>query len=223
MRQHCWSPKPLRPVSPPLGSAEMPWKRRMGVSSLSTDTWWSQVVTQPERLAFPEARQCPQAQFPSGVWPCGVGMESWTLSARKGAVLADILKSSWVSTEIRQQRNSYLNCAQTVCRQESNTIFLMACIDLRSATSPVMNSCYSTQEADVFQAWVLFRSGSLSLNWLFLCQTHLLRVYLWWFFFKSWLFSVGTPECAFSSTAAFSALMTRAFWGNLDMPLNKLE
>lgn len=126
MRQHCWSPKSLRPVSPPLGSAEMPWKRRMGVSSLSTDTWWSQVVTQPERLAFPEARQCPQAQFPSGVWPCGVGMESWTLSARKGAVLADILKSSWVSTEIRQQRNSYLNCAQTVCRQESNTIFLMA-------------------------------------------------------------------------------------------------
>lgn len=207
MRQHCWSPKPLRPVSPPLGSAEMPWKRRMGVSSLSTDTWWSQVVTQPERLAFPEARQCPQAQFPSGVWPCGVGMESWTLSARKGAVLADILKSSWVSTEIRQQRNSYLNCAQTVCRKESNTIFLMACIDLRSATSPVMNSCYSTQEADVFQAWVLFRSGSLSLNWLFLCQTHLLRVYLWWFFFKSWLFSVGTPECTF-----FSQLPSQLSW-----------
>lgn len=106
-------------------------------------------------------------------------------------------------------------------RKESNTIFLVAGIDLRSASSPVVNSSISMLEADLIQALVLFPSGSLSLNWLFLCQAHFLGFIYDDFFFNHGCLLRGSQSVHSLPHLHFSALI-RAFRGNLDMPLNKL-
>lgn len=50
---------------PLQGLAKFPWALWRGVSVLATDTWWLQVVTQPEKGRL----WCSQAPSPSGIWP----------------------------------------------------------------------------------------------------------------------------------------------------------